>query len=154
MRLLVVLAAFVLLATSSAAVAAGGGAAVPVKSFKLPGGKVMCVITGGTAKQAGVICTADLDPGARPFPRIDCRGTGDTGGAIALGLTGKAKGVCLSENPFVPPIRLLPYGKRIAVGGISCAAISKSVGVRCENASARGFSLSTKGWKPAASLES
>ena len=60
----------------------------------------------------------------------------------------------LRPGEELPPIRTLAYGKRIAIGGISCAAISKAVGVRCENASALGFSLSTKGWQPAASLES
>jgi len=139
------------LATASVAMA---GAPVPQKTFKLPDGSVTCVITGGTAKQAGVICTAKLAPGARPFPRRNCRGVGDSGAAILLTLTGRPKGVCLSENPFQPPIRTLRYGRRIAIGGISCAAISKAVGVRCENASARGFSLSTRGWRPAASLES
>jgi hypothetical protein len=139
------------LATASIAAA---GAPIPQRTFKLSDGGVMCVITGGTAKQAGVICTATLQPGARRFPRASCHGIGDTGGAILLALTGKPKGVCLSENPFQPPIRRLAYGKRVALGGISCAAISKAVGVRCENASARGFSLSSRGWRPAASLES
>lgn len=142
------------LAAASVAAGAGSGAPIPQKSFKLPGGSVTCVITGGTAKQAGVICTAKLVPGARPFPRKNCRGVGDSGAAILLGLTGKPKGVCLTENPFSSPIRTLAYGKRIALSGISCAAISQAVGVRCENASALGFSLSTKGWKSAASLES
>jgi hypothetical protein len=151
LRLASVVAALVALAVLAGV--ASAGAPVPVKSFKLPDGKVRCVLSGGNAKQAGVICTAELAPGARPFPRARCHGTGDTGGAIGLGLTGKPKGVCLSEDPFVRPIRTLAYGKRIAIGGISCAAISKSVGVRCENASARGFSLSTKGWRPAATLE-
>lgn len=148
------IALFAVLATASVAAGAGSGAPIPQKSFKLPGGSVTCVITGGTAKQAGVICTARLQPGARKFPRANCRGVGDSGAAILLGLTGKPKGVCLSEDPFSSPIRTLAYGKRVALGGISCAAISKSVGVRCENASARGFSLSMKGWKAAASLES
>ncbi len=139
------------LATASVAMA---GAPVPQKTFKLPDGSVTCVITGGTAKQSGVICTAKLAPGARPFPRRNCRGVGDSGAAILLTLTGGPKGVCLSENPFQPPIRTLRYGRRIAIGGISCAAISQAVGVRCENASARGFSLSTRSWRPAASLES
>ena len=150
----IALALVVLLVALISASVAAAGAPVPQRSFKLPDGSVTCVITGGTAKQAGVICTAKLQPGARKFPRANCRGVGDTGGAILLGLTGKPKGVCLSEDPFSPPIRTLAYGKRIALGGISCAAISKSVGVRCENASARGFSLSSKGWKAAASLES
>jgi hypothetical protein len=148
---LALVALLIALATASVAAA---GAPIPQRTFKLPDGGVMCVITGGTAKQAGVICTASLQAGARKFPRASCHGTGDTGGAILLGLTGKPKGVCLSENPFQPPIRRLAYGKRIALGGISCAAISKAVGVRCENASARGFSLSSRGWRPAASLES
>jgi hypothetical protein len=148
---LALVALLIALATASVAAA---GAPIPQRTFKLPDGGVMCVITGGTAKQAGVICTATLQPGARKFPRASCHGIGDTGGAILLGLTGKPKGVCLSENPFQPPIRRLAYGKRTALGGISCAAISKSVGVRCENASARGFSLSSRGWRPAASLES
>jgi hypothetical protein len=150
---LALLAALAVLATASIA-AAGSGPPLKQRSFKLPGGSVTCVITGGSARQSGVICTAKLQPGARKFPRRNCRGVGDSGAAILLGLTGKPKGVCLSENPFQRPIRTLAYGKRIAIGGISCAAISKSVGVRCENASALGFSLSTKGWRPAASLES
>lgn len=153
MRLALVLALVVTAATASVA-AAGSGPPLEHRTFKLPGGAVTCVITGGSAKQSGVICTAKLQPGARKFPRKNCRGVGDSGAAILLGLTGKPKGVCLSENPFQPPIRTLAYGKRIAIGGISCAAVSKSVGVRCENASALGFSLSTKGWRPAASLES
>lgn len=154
MRLtLALLAALAVLATASVA-AAGSGSPLKQRTFKLPGGSVTCVITGGSAKQSGVICTAKLRPGARKFPRRNCRGVGDSGVAILLGLTGKPKGVCLSENPFQRPIRRLAYGKRIAIGGISCAAISKAVGVRCENASALGFSLSTKGWRPAASLES
>ena len=152
--LLALLATLVTLVIASVAAAAGSGTPITQKSFKLPGGDVTCVITGGTAKQSGVICTANLKPGARKFPRVNCQGTGDTGAAIALGLKGKPKGVCLSENPFSPPIRLLAYGKRIAVGGISCAAISKAIGVRCENATAQGFQLSpSKGWKYAATLE-
>ena len=150
---LALLAVLTVVATASVA-AAGSGPPIKQKTFKLPGGSVTCVLTGGSAKQAGVICTAKLAPGARKFPRKNCHGVGDSGAAILLTLTGKPKGVCLSENPFQPPIRTLAYGKRIAIGGISCAAISKSVGVRCENASALGFSLSTKGWRPAASLES
>lgn len=150
---LALLTALAMLATAAVA-AAGSGPPLKWKTFKLPGGSVACVITGGSAKQSGVICTAKLQPGARKFPRKNCHGIGDSGAAILLGLTGKPKGVCLSENPFQPPIRTLKYGKRIAIGGISCAAISKSVGVRCENASALGFSLSTRGWRPASSLES
>jgi hypothetical protein len=145
----------VTLVLASVAAGAGSGSPLPVKSFKLPGGSVTCVITGGGVGQAGVICTAKLQPGARKFPRRNCGGVGDSGSAILLGLTGKPKAVCLSEDPFVRPIRTLPYGKLIAIGGISCAAVSKQIGVRCENANARGFQLSAKkGWEHAASLES
>jgi hypothetical protein len=135
------------------AAVASAGSVPPIKSFKLPGNKVQCVITGGSAQQAGVLCVADLNPGARPFPRANCHGEGDTGGGLRLGLTGGVKGICLSENPFVPPIRLLRYGRTITVGGISCTAISKSVGVRCENANARGFQVSPSGWKAVATTE-
>ena len=58
-----------LLAGAFAVAALASAATVPIKSFKLPGGKVQCVLSGGTAKQAGVICTATLEQGARPFPR-------------------------------------------------------------------------------------
>lgn len=153
LAILAALTGLVLLAT--AAVAAAGSEAQPKwQTFELPDGSVTCVIMGGPPKQAGVICTAKLEPGARKFPRKNCHRVGDSGGAILLGLTGGPKGVCLSENPFQPPIRTLRYGKRIAIGGISCAAISATVGVRCENANARGFSLSKRGWRPASSLVS
>jgi hypothetical protein len=140
-------------AALATAAGASAGTVPPIKSFKLPGGKVQCVIVGGTARQAGVLCVAKLNPGARPFPRANCHGEGDTGGGLSLGLTGRVKGICLSENPFVPPIRLLRYGRTISVGGISCAAISKSVGVRCENANAQGFQVSPNGWKAVATTE-
>jgi hypothetical protein len=155
MKLLAALLASMLtLALAVVASASETGAAPPTRTFKLPGGSVTCVLSGGGAGQNAVICTAKLEPGARKFPRRPCPDAGDSGGAILLGLKGKPKGVCLSENPFQPPIRTLAYGKRISLGGISCAAISKAIGLRCENASATGFQLSAaKGWKGVATTE-
>ena len=134
-------------ATLIAATAAWAGPAAPtIKSFKLPGGKVECVISGGSAPSAGALCIAFLKPGVKPFPKPTCD-AGDPGGGLSIGLTGKAKGICLSENPFVPPVKLLAYGHYVTIGGISCAATSKSVGVRCENATGHGFRMSPAGWK-------
>jgi hypothetical protein len=135
------------LAVLVAATAASAGSAAPaIKSFKLQGGKVECVVVGGSAPSAGVLCVALLEPGVKPFPKPVCD-AGDPGGGLSIGLTGKATGICLSENPFVPPVKLLAYGSLVTIGGMSCAAISKAVGVRCENATGHGFRMSPTGWK-------
>jgi hypothetical protein len=141
--LLSLIAAFALASSAAPSVE---GSVPPIKSFKLPGNKVRCVIVGGTTAQgAGALCIAILNAGVRPFPRPQCD-VGDPGGGLSIGLTGRSKGLCLSENPIVPPVRLLRYGRSITVGGIACAAISRSAGVRCENANLHGFQISPSGW--------
>lgn len=146
-RLLSVSLAAALAVMLVVAAAASAGSAPPIKSFKLPGNKVRCVIAGGARPTAGVLCIGKLNPGVKGFPRRNCHGEGDTGGGLSMGLIGKPSGICLSEDPFVPPIRLLAYGKTISVGNISCAAVSKTIGVRCENANSHGFQISASGWR-------
>ena len=127
---------------------ASAGTVPPIKSIKLPGGKTMCVLVGGTVAQgAGVLCTTQQAPGARPFPPRSCPDFGDPAPGLSMGPTGRATRPCLSENPFVPPIRTLRYGRSITVGAIACVAVSKAVGVRCENANLRGFELSPSAWR-------
>ena len=60
-----------LVAVLAALVAAIGATAAPgapaIKSFKLPGGKVECVISSGPG--GGALCIAFLKPGVKPFPK-------------------------------------------------------------------------------------
>lgn len=128
------------------AVPAASAGTATFKSFKLPGNKVRCIM-GANAPGNYVLCIAIQAPGARPFPRLNCRQEGDPGGGLSLSHTGRAKGICLSENPISPPVRLLRYGRSIQLGGIACVAVSKAVGVRCENANAHGFEMSPSAWK-------
>jgi hypothetical protein len=60
---------------------------------------------------------------------------------------GRARGICLSENPIAPPVRLLRYGHTIQLGGIACLAVSKRIGIRCENAVGHWFAMSPFGWR-------
>jgi hypothetical protein len=132
----------------SGAAASVSGTVPTIKSIKLPGNKVQCVLTGPSASgPGGALCVAVLNPGVKGFPKRNCMGTGDTGGGLQMGAKGKVKGICLSENPFVPPVRLLRYGRTITVGGVACVAVSRRVGVRCENANLHGWQISPSRWK-------
>ena len=97
-----------------------------IKSFKMFGGKVKCVMVGGTS--SGVTCLGLLNSGVRPFPKPNCQGIGDPGGGLQMGRTGRAKGLCLSENPIVPPVPVLRFGKSRTVGGVTCRAVSATIG--------------------------
>jgi len=149
MRLLLATIAAALLAALLATVAAGSagaGGQPALKNFKLPGGKVTCLVIGSIpGSPGGALCIATLNPGVRPFPKPNCHGTGDPGGGLQIGVTGRAKGLCLSEYPFSPPIVKLRYGKGVAIGKITCRAVSVSIGVRCTNGK-HGFRMSPSGW--------
>lgn len=142
-RVFLLLTCAALVAVLTAGSASAGGVP-PIKSFKLRGGKVTCVMVGGAF--SGVTCLGKLNPGVRAFPRPNCHGEGDPGGGLGLGRTGRAKGLCLSENPIVPPVRILAYGSALRIGGVTCRAVSATIGVRCTNRSAHGFRMSASGW--------
>ena len=136
--------------TAALAAAADGSPSAanpPIRSFTLTGGKVTCVMTGGQPATAGALCLGTLNKGVKPFPRPNCHGTGDPGGGLSIGTTGRSRGLCLSENPIVPPVKLLAYGKSISLGGVTCKAVSATVGVRCTNRTRHGFQMSRYGWK-------
>ena len=134
--------ATVVVALAASSASAGG---VPtIKSFKLRGGKVTCVMVGGSF--SGVTCLGKLNSGVRPFPKPNCHGEGDPGGGLGLARTGRAKGLCLSENPIVPPVRILHYGSGMTIGGVTCRAVTATIGVRCTNRSGHGFRMSAYGW--------
>jgi hypothetical protein len=144
MKRLLAIGCAVALGAAVGAPSAGAGGVPTIKSFKLFGGKVKCVLVGGTS--SGVTCLGQLNAGARPFPKPNCQGVGDPGGGLGLGRTGKAKGLCLSENPIVPPVPVLQFGKSRTVGGVTCRAVSAAIGVRCTNQSSHGFRMSPSGW--------
>ena len=125
---------------------ASAGSAPPTRAIKLPGGKVQCVLAGGTGNQGGALCIATLNSGVKPFPKKNCNGTGDTGGGLGMTARGRATGICLSENPFQPPVKVLAYGTLIRLGNVSCAAVSRAVGMRCKNAGGHGWTMSPTGW--------
>ncbi len=138
----VLVSAFALVAVASA----GAGGAPALKNFKLPGGKVTCLVIGSIpGSPGGALCIGKLNSGVNPFPKPNCHGTGDPGGGLQIGAKGRAKGLCLSEYPFSPPIIKLHYGKGVTIGKITCRAVSVSVGVRCTNGS-HGFRMSPSGW--------
>ena len=87
-----------------------------------------------------------LELGVRLFPGSNCHGEGDPGGGLGLARTGRAKGLCLSENPIVPPVRILHYGSGMTIGGVTCRAVTATIGVRCTNRSGHGFRMSAYGW--------
>jgi hypothetical protein len=145
-RFLASLTALTLLAAALAATAAGGGPTT-IKTFKTPGAAVQCVLSSGFEPQASVLCITTLRPGVRSFPILPCTDFGDPGGGLAMSARRRATGICLSENPIAPPVKLLRYGHSISLGGISCRAVSKQVGIRCVNAVGHGFTMSPFGWR-------
>jgi hypothetical protein len=142
-RLLLALAALAVALAAAATATAGSG----VHSFKTPGGKVKCLMFTEPEPPIGVLCITSLAPGVPPFPHPRCR-EGDPGGGLQLLLKARrAKGLCLSENPIIPPVRVLRYGTTIASAGLSCTAVSKSVGIRCTNPGGHGFEMSPSAWR-------
>ena len=108
---------------------------------------MQCVLTSGFEPQAAVLCIATLRPGVPGFPRPPCTDFGDPGGGLAMSARTRVTGICLSENPIAPPVKLLRYGHSIRLGGIGCRAVSRQVGIRCVNAVGHGFTMSPFGWR-------
>jgi hypothetical protein len=59
---------------------------------------------------------------------------------VALDEFGSGEFVCVSDSLHGGPYGVLPYGKLIQRGGISC--VSEETGLTCTNASEGGFFLS------------
>ncbi len=67
--------------------------------------------------------------------------------AISFRKGQRATGYCLSEGVFSAETKILQYGHRIKVGGITCT--SQRTGVTClDDATGRGFSAARAGFTP------
>jgi hypothetical protein len=111
---------------------ASPAAAAQSSFFRTPSGNIYCAYFGSLR--------CDIRSGLVPRPAKPAGCDFDWGGTFELGRTGAARVGCVSDSVFTPSARVLRYGTRWSRGGIVC--VSRTSGLRCTNASRRGFFLS------------
>ena len=128
------LAAIAVLVASVAVVpAAGAGAATTF--FRTPSKNIYCAWISAPA-----VLRCDILSGVRPLPRRPASCDFDWGAGYDLRRTGPARILCVSDSVVTSSARVLTYGWTWRRGGFIC--VSRRTGVRCRNATGRGFFLS------------
>jgi hypothetical protein len=133
-RVVVRFAALAVLAASIvlAAPAAATGATV---FFRTPSKNIYCA---WISAPASLRC--DILSGVRPLPPKPRSCDFDWGAGFDLRRTGRARILCVSDSVVTSSARVLTYGWTWRRGGFTC--VSRRTGLRCHNASGRGFFLS------------
>jgi hypothetical protein len=123
----------VLAASMVVAVPSGAGAASAF--FRTPSNNIHCAWTSAPA-----VLRCDILSGVRPLPPKPRSCDFDWGAGYALRRTGPARILCVSDSVVTSSARVLRYGQTWQRGGFTC--VSRNIGLRCRNASGRGFFLS------------
>lgn len=131
-----------LLAAVVVLVAAPGRAEAATAYFETPSRNIACAWT----SELGGSLRCEIGSLLRPMPPRPAACDVDWGYGISMGRTGPARVLCAGDTVRrrgrVP---ILPYGRTWRRGGFSCT--SARVGLRCTNASGRGFFLSRERWR-------
>lgn len=111
-------------------------AAEPASSFfRTPSKNIYCAWLSGPST-----LRCDILSGVRPLPPKPPSCDFDWGVGFDLRRTGRARILCVSDSVVTSSARVLRYGQTWRRGGFTC--ISRITGLRCRNASGRGFFLS------------
>jgi hypothetical protein len=134
----------------------GGGPALATQqpprygSFRTPSRNIVCGYAIDVHGRASMEC--GVKSGLKPPPRrIHCLAGDPNDKRLSLRDLGRAAPVlCAGDpGPLLPQIeakaRMLGYGARIRLGGITCS--SAITGLTCRNRSAHGFFLSRRSWR-------
>ena len=134
-RVVVRLAAIAVFAAVLAIAAPASAAAPSSYFFRTPSKNIYCAWTSPPA-----VLRCDILSGVRPLPPKPRSCDFDWGAGFDLRRTAPARILCVSDSVVTGSARVLRYGQTWRRGGFTC--VSRSVGLRCRNASGRGFFLS------------
>jgi hypothetical protein len=134
-RYVALVGSIVLLATAAGAHASGDGFR---DGFRTPSGNIVCAYSPGAIR-------CDIGSGLRPRPRRPRGCDVDYGQGLTVTGRGRASIVCAGDTVLFHDVPTLRYGRTWRRGGITC--VSRSVGLTCRNADARGFFLSRERWR-------
>ena len=128
-------------ALAAVAATAPALAATPAAFFASPSRNIGCVIIDGTARCD--IRTRDWRLPRRPR---SCPMIVDFGQGLILTATGRARLVCAGDTAMDPQAPILPYGRTITRGAISCT--SARTGMTCRSSRTRhGFFISRQSYR-------
>ena len=131
-----------IVSTVLAAGAWAGTAAAASRAFQSPSGNIVCSIDGGASVRCEIL-KKDWSP--PPKPRTCPL---DWGGGLVLGARGRPAILCAGDTIQPPPrhpYRVLPYGRSIRSGSITCS--SARTGMTCVNVARHGFLLSRERYR-------
>jgi hypothetical protein len=132
--------AVVLAAVLAAAVPAGADAATAY--FETPSRNIACA----WHSSLGGSLRCEIRSLLRPMPPRPASCDVDWGYGISMGRTGRARVLCAGDTVRRQgSVRILAHGTTWRRGGFTCT--SARAGLRCVNASGRGFFLSRERWR-------
>ncbi len=108
-------------------------------TFRLPSGNIFCAYEHYDFAPVDLRC--EIRSRIKPLPvrGESCRDA-VWGAGYAMGQTGRANVLCISDTIYDPKAKVLAYGKTWRGGGFTCS--STMAGLRCTNRSRHGFFLS------------
>ncbi len=133
-----VIACLAALAAAGVPAAAASGRGAVVVQFRLPSGNIGCAYVKDPGRAASLRC--DIATGLKPAPPIPASCKYDFGSAVAMGVFGRPRVICVSDTALNLAAPVLAYGETWQRGGFRC--VSRSTGLTCTNASRHGFFLS------------
>jgi uncharacterized protein DUF6636 len=123
-----------------AAVSAPGGLAATPNFFQTPSRNIGCIFVAALGSTDRPYLRCDIGSGLRPLPPRPSSCDLDWGYGYSMFDTGRAKTFCAGDTAKDPRAPVLAYGRTWRKGPFTC--VSRSLGLRCTNRSARGFFLS------------
>jgi len=129
-------AALALAAMVAAMLAAPPAHAQDYLTFRSPSGNIHCALMRGD--WTGARCDIMEMTPSFAVPPADCEL--DWGHAFEVAAAGAGQPVCAGDTVADPGAPVLPYGRAVSLGGVTCS--SERTGMTCRNAEGHGFSLS------------
>lgn len=105
--------------------------------FSTPSGNISCAVLSDAARCD--IVERSWQPPAKP---ADC--PLDWGPTLGVEGTQPGRFACVSDTVYRPEV-VLPYGRRVTVGSMSCDVVAE--GVTCRSAAGHGFFLSRESYR-------
>jgi hypothetical protein len=116
---------------------AGARAEGSLVGFRLPSKKIGCMYSHFAGESAALRCDV-ADVADAPKRPASCKL--DYGSAFGLGVSGRARRLCVGDTVLDPKAKVLAYGRTRTLGPFTC--VSRSGGLRCTTRAGHGFELS------------
>jgi Family of unknown function (DUF6636) len=119
---------------------AGAARAAGIVAFQTPSHNIGCIYLAPGQDSPKPYLRCDIGGGLHPLPPRPKNCDLDWGYGFSMAGTGRARPFCAGDTARIPKARILAYGKTWRKGPFTC--VSQRTGLRCTNASRRGFFLS------------